>query len=142
MLHWVSAARRYQALWLSSPFPQLKTSSILRFSTCCLYRRPTNTWRHDYFSAIGSYHLEVGYVVFVSAARRYDPEGVGGLGTDGQGEQGGWSLRRIGGPPIPSLTFHIIEELVSADRRYQVFLVYHFPNTAIWYWQAGDTELH
>ena len=65
------------------------------------------------------YHLEVGYVVFVSAARQYDPQGVGGLGIDGQGERGGWSLRRIGGPRIPPLTSHIITELVSADRLHQ-----------------------
>ena len=70
-------------------------------------------------SANDFYHLEVGYMVFVSVARQYDPQDVGGLGTDGQGEQGGWSLRRIGGPPIPPLTSHIITELVSEDLRYQ-----------------------
>ena len=34
-------------------------------------------------SANDFYHLEVGYVVFVSATRRYDPQGIGGLGTNG-----------------------------------------------------------
>ena len=72
----------------------------------------------SYPSANDFYHLEVGYVVFVSAARRYDPQGVRGLGTDGQGERGGWSLRRIGRPPIPPLTSHMITELVLANRRY------------------------
>ena len=70
-------------------------------------------------SANNFYHLEVGYVVFVSAARRYDPQGIDGLRTDGQGERRGWNLRRIGGPLIPPLTSHIITELVSVDRRYQ-----------------------
>ena len=73
----------------------------------------------SYPSANYFYHLEVGYVMFVLAARRYDPQGVRGLGTDGQGERGGWSLKRINGPPIPPLTSHMITKLVSADRRYQ-----------------------
>ena len=110
----VSTARRYLVLLLSLSY---------RVSTCYLYRRPADTWRYDYLLASRSYPLEVGYIVFISAARRYDPEGIGGLGTNGQGKQGEWSLRRIGGLPIPPLTFHIKGELVSADRRYQVFHV-------------------
>ena len=61
-------------------------------------------------------------MVIVSAARRYDPKGVGRLGTKGHGERGGRSLKGIGGPPIPPQRSHIITKLVSADRRYRWFL--------------------
>ena len=61
-------------------------------------------------------------MVIVSAARRYDPEGVGGLGAEGHSERGGRSLRGIGGPPIPLEISHIITDLVSAVRRYRWFL--------------------
>ena len=57
-------------------------------------------------------------MVIVSAAYRYDPKGVEGLGTEGHGEGGGRSLRGIGGPPIPPEISHIITDLVSADRQY------------------------
>ena len=56
-------------------------------------------------------------MVIISAARRYDLEGVGGLGTKGHGERGGRSLKGIGGPPIPPQRSHITK-LVSEDRRY------------------------
>ena len=61
-------------------------------------------------------------MVIVSAACRYDPEGVEGLGAEGHGERGGRSLKGIGGPPIPPEISHIIIDLVSADRRYQCLL--------------------
>ena len=60
--------------------------------------------------------------MIVSAARRYDPEGVEGLGTEGHGKRGGRSLRDIDGLPIPPEISHIITELVSAVRRYRWFL--------------------
>ena len=60
-------------------------------------------------------------MVIVSAGRRYDPEGLGGLGAEGYGKRGGKSLMGIGGPPIPPAISHIIIELVSADHRYQCF---------------------
>ena len=61
-------------------------------------------------------------MVIISTGRRYDSEGLGGLGTEGHGKRGGKSLMGIGGPPIPLAISHIITELVSADHRYQWFL--------------------
>ena len=65
-------------------------------------------------------------MVIVSAARRYDSEGVRGLGAKGHGERGGRSLKGIGGPLIPPEISHIITKLVSADRRYQCLLYIMF----------------
>ena len=66
--------------------------------------------------------LRLAWMVFVSAGRRYDPKGLGGLGAEGHSTQGGKSLMGIGGLPIPPEISHVITELVLADRRYLWFL--------------------
>ena len=68
-----------------------------------------------------STYMRLAWMVIVSVGRRYDPQGLGGLGTRDHGKRGGKNLLGISRPPIPPAISHIFTELVSAVRQYQCF---------------------